>query len=68
MTHAVLKEYSPSLNGLYFGVLHINVIVIIILQAKKNLHKAGFVSHLNVAPQTGLEPVTHGLTVHRSTN
>ena len=22
----------------------------------------------NVAPQTGLEPVTHGLTVHRSTN
>ncbi len=21
-----------------------------------------------VAPQTGLEPVTHGLTVHRSTN
>jgi hypothetical protein len=34
-----------------------------------NIKKAiDFSIAFNVAPQTGLEPVTHGLTVHRSTN
>ena len=43
-THAIIREYSPS------------------------LYRSSFVANNNVAPQTGLEPVTHGLTVHRSTN
>ena len=34
---------------------------------KKNQHKADFL-HLFLAPPTGLEPATYGLTVRRSTD
>ncbi len=53
-------EGANSKNGSYVAVLHLSC-----EKKQKACLKAGF---LNLAPLTGLEPVTYGLTVRRSTD